>query len=520
MLDDITAMNSYTLHSLSGYSSGNISKITTPDWVKDAIFYQIFPDRFAKGMLEFMPANLQPWGAVPTPHGFQGGNLAGVMEKLDYLVDLGANAIYFNPIFSSASNHRYHTYDYYRIDPLLGSNKNFRQLLDAAHERGIRVILDGVFNHASRGFFQFNHILECGPESPYIDWFHIKSYPLYAYHESRKPNYKAWWGLRELPKFNTDNPEVRRFIFDVAKYWIDFGIDGWRLDVPGEIDDDEFWREFRQIVKDANPEAYIVGEIWVDEIKKTAKRWLQGDQFDAIMNYGFRSACIKFFIGDQIEESLLSRRPHAPTEPLDAESFAGQIETLLGNYSPEIVYAQYNLLESHDTARYLSIAKNDKRLLKLAVTFQMTYPGAPAIYYGSEIGLQGGHDPDCRRAMSWNQSQWDTEILDHYKKLISIRKSHPSLRRGDYKALYASASDGIYAFIRCLDNDKLVIILNNSGKKHVVNVPTGDYFSDGAELKCLLSRSLFKVKGKRLHGPALLPRSGLILSLVSGNSLE
>ena len=154
MLDDTTAMNSYALHSLSGYLSENMSKIITPDWVKDAIFYQIFPDRFAKGMLEFMPANLQLWGAVPTTHGFQGGNLTGVMEKLDYLVDLGVNAIYFNPIFASTSNHRYHTYDYYQIDPLLGSKKKFRQLLNAADERGIRVILDGVFNHASRAFFQ------------------------------------------------------------------------------------------------------------------------------------------------------------------------------------------------------------------------------------------------------------------------------------------------------------------------------------------------------------------------------
>jgi neopullulanase len=512
-------MNPYVSCSLSRFSSENISKITTPDWVKDAIFYQIFPDRFAKGKLEFMPANLQPWGAAPTLYGFQGGNLAGVLEKLDYLVDLGINAIYFNPIFASTSNHRYHTYDYYQIDPLLGSNKIFRQLLAAAHERGIRVILDGVFNHASRGFFQFNHILECGHESPYVDWFHIKGYPLYAYHSLRKPNYEAWWGLRALPKFNTDNPEVRRFIFDVAQYWIDFGIDGWRLDVPKEIDDDEFWREFRQVVKEANPEAYIVGEIWVDEIHKNGKRWLQGDQFDAIMNYGFRSACINFFIGDQVEESLLHRRPQAPPKPLDAESFARQIETMLGNYPPEIVYAQYNMLESHDTARYLSIAKGDKRFLKLAITFQMTYPGAPAIYYGGEIGLQGGHDPDCRRAMPWNQAQWDTEILDHYKKLITIRKSHPSLRRGDYQALYANAAHEIYAFIRCLDNDKLIIILNNSEERYLVNVPIGDDFSDGAELKCLLSGSSFKVKGKRLRGPALLPRSGIVLSSVFADTL-
>ena len=403
-----------------------MAAITTPDWVRDAVFYQIFPDRFARSKALPKPANLQPWGARPTYHGFQGGDLIGALEKLDYLAGLGINAIYFNPIFQSAANHRYHTHDYYRVDPLLGGDRAFGQLLDAAHARGIRVILDGVFNHASRGFFQFNHILECGAESPYVDWFHINGYPLHAYDSSQGPNYAAWWNLPALPEFNTDNPDVREFLFDVARHWIALGADGWRLDVAAEIEDG-FWREFRQVVKQANSDAYILGEIWVNELERTGERWLQGDQFDAIMNYGLTAACIGFFIGDRLDPALVEGQSHAPIHPLDAEAFADRIDTLLNRYAPEIVQAQFNLLGSHDTARYLTLARGDKRILKLTALFQMTYPGAPSVYYGDEVGLQGGRDPDCRRAMPWEPAQWDTDLLDFFKKMVAIRRAHPAL---------------------------------------------------------------------------------------------
>jgi cyclomaltodextrinase / maltogenic alpha-amylase / neopullulanase len=241
--------------------------VQTPDWVKDAVFYQIFPDRFAKSDTLPNPSNLQPWGAPPTNHGYQGGDLMGVVEHLDYLVDLGINAICFNPVFAPGSNYRYHTYDYYHVDPLLGGNAALRKLVDAAHARGIRLILDGVFNHASRGFFQFHDILENGPDSPYLDWLTVIGWPLRPY-GSKNPNYQAWWNLPALPKFNIRTPTVREFIWDVAEHWIKFGVDGWRLDVPGEMDDDTFWQEFRCRVKAVNSEAYIVGEIWGE-----AHRW-------------------------------------------------------------------------------------------------------------------------------------------------------------------------------------------------------------------------------------------------------
>ena len=488
-----------------------MAKVVTPDWVKDTIFYHIFPDRFARGQAVPKPANLQPWGAPPTPYSFQGGDLIGVMEKLDYLTDLGINAIYFNPIFQSASNHRYHTHDYYRVDPLLGGNEAFRQLLDAAHARGMRLILDGVFNHASRGFFQFNHLLECGPESPYVDWFHVKGYPLHAYDTSRKPNYGAWWNLHALPEFNTDSPAVRRFIFDVARHWIELGADGWRLDVPAEIDDDDFWREFRRAVKTANPEAYLVGEIWVNEVNCTGERWLQGDQFDAIMNYGFTAACIGFFVGDWLDPALVKGQGYEPVRALDAEAFADQIDTMLSRYAPEIVHAQLNLLDSHDTARYLTVARDDKRILELATLFQMTYPGAPSIYYGDEVGLRGGRDPDCRRAMPWDSAQWDTDLLDFFKKVIAIRKAHPALRRGDYARLFASASLGVYAFLRLMDEERIVVVLNGRDAAWPVDVPVEGHLDHGTMLRCLMRGEEYDVREERLRGPALPPRSGAIL---------
>ena len=236
--------------------------MTTPDWLQDALFYQIFPDRFANGDADNDPPNVQPWGALPTLSGFQGGDLRGIKQRLDYLLDLGINAIYLNPIFLSPANHRYNTSDYYTIDPRLGNLQDFHALINAAHARGIRVVLDGVFNHCSRGFFAFTDLLENGSESAYLNWFHVKKFPLNAYQPGKARQYSTWWGYKSMPKFNTDNPAVRRYILDVARYWIEQGADGWRLDVPNEIDDDAFWAEFRQVVKSANPEACLIGEIW------------------------------------------------------------------------------------------------------------------------------------------------------------------------------------------------------------------------------------------------------------------
>jgi neopullulanase len=458
---------------------------TTPDWVQDAIFYQIFPDRFARSARN--PNDLltfEAWDSPPTIHGFKGGDLYGVAERLDYLKDLGITALYLNPIFSSASNHRYHTFDYYNVDPLLGGNDALRALLDSAHKKNIRVILDGVFNHASRGFWQFHHVLECGDGSPYKDWFHFDPERLKgkkhwgAYPGPREQQalaggensltaigYGAWWNAPALPKLNTNTPAVREFLFDVAEHWIKFGADGWRLDVAEEIDDDAFWQEFRQRVRAINPEAYIVAEIWHE-----SQRWLQGDQFDAIMNYDVTKPVIAFFSNGKLDLKVLHQQSnyHGIHHSIDAHEFANRIDHNLGLYKQDITYAQLNLLDSHDTPRFLSCVGGDKASLKLAWLFMFTYPGAPCIYYGDEIGMEGQHDPDCRRSFLWDESKWDKDLLGYAKELIALRKKHSALRRGDFKRLWSA--NGVYAFSRSFEGKTFVAALNVSESPQQIHV--------------------------------------------------
>lgn len=426
----------------------------TPDWVKDAVFYQIFPDRFAQSEKVHKPAHLEPWDAPPTYHGFKGGDLLGIVEHLDYLQELGITAIYLNPIFQSAANHRYHTFDYFQVDPLLGGNEAFHALIDAAHKRDIRIVLDGVFNHASRGFFQFNHILENGRASPYLDWFRVYGFPLHAYQEHRPPNYSAWWNLHALPQFNHDNHQVREFLWRVGEYWIEQGADGWRLDVPNEIGTPGFWEEFRRRVKAVNPDAYIVGEIWDD-----ARIWLKGDRFDAVMNYLFTKTCIGFFAGRHLDHSQVTEVGYAPVPMLNAEEFAKRVESLLDRYPREAALAQLNLLDSHDTARFISVASGDRSSLKLATLFQMVYVGAPCIYYGNEIGMVGRKEPDSRRGFPWQREQaWDTDLLNWFKRCITLRHENSVLRHGNFRTLYAEQD--VYVCARYSENDVFVFGFN------------------------------------------------------------
>ena len=434
-------------------------EVTTPDWVKDAVIYQIFPDRFAMSDRVPKPANLQAWDAPPTYHGFKGGDLLGVLEKLDYLTDLGINAIYFNPIFASAANHRYHAHDYYQVDPILGGNAAFFELLEAAHKRGIRIILDGVFNHASRGFFHFHHLLENGDESPYVHWFHVHDWPVNAYHEHERPNYAAWWGLHALPKFNTDHPPVREYLWDVATHWLEQGIDGWRLDVPAEIDDDHFWDEFRRRCKAVNPHAYLVGELW-DE----AHRWLQGDQFDAQMNYPFTRGALGFFGGHNLNQSGTVHTGLGYIEPMTGEQFADCLDDLHHSYDPEIVLAQMNVLSTHDTPRLYTIVNQDIDTARLIFLCQMTIAGAPNIYYGDEIGLPGGRDPDCRRGFPWDEKEsWKTDLLEDVRRFIALRHASPALRRGTFQILYAG--DNAVAYCRQHEQQAAVVAFNTDDEE-------------------------------------------------------
>jgi cyclomaltodextrinase len=479
-----------------------LARLDTPDWVRDAIFYQIFPDRFARSLSVPKPSNLDEWGAPPTHHGYQGGDLIGVVERLDYLVDLGVNAIYFTPIFQSASNHRYHTHDYEKVDPMLGGTPALRRLLDEAHARGIRVVLDGVFNHASRGFFQFHDILENGKESAYLDWFHVRSFPLYAYDPDQQPSYDAWWGLPALPKFNVRNPAVREFLQGIGRHWIDFGIDGWRLDVANEIDDDDFWREFRQRVRAGNPEAYIVGEVWTE-----SERWLKGDMWDAVMNYLFTRACVGFFIGQNADRSELDRTALASTRPLDAPAFAAEIERIQGLYHPDVSAVMLNLLDSHDMARFVTLARGDQSALRLATLFQMTYPGAPSIYYGDEIGLQGGHDPFNRGAFPWRNELWDLDLLHEFQRLIALRRSSSALRRGTYRVLLAR--EDVHVHERRFGDEVVIVAINRGKATRRVDIPAD--LESGTSLGIPWTRDRLAVQDGRIPDVRLAPRSGLVL---------
>jgi len=460
--------------------------MTVPYWVQDAIFYQIFPDRFANGDPTNDPPNVQKWGDKPTNWNFQGGDLRGIIQKLDYLLDLGVNALYLNPIFLSPSNHRYNTSDYYQIDPKLGKRKDFDTLLDVAHSNGMRIIIDGVFNHCSRGFFAFSDLLENGEHSPYKDWFHINGFPLDAYTQGDAENYSAWWNFKSLPKFNTENPVVREYIYDIARYWIEAGADGWRLDVPNEIDSDAFWAGFRHIVKSANPDAYILGEIW-----EVDPRWVDDQHFDGLMHYPVRDALI---------ESLNSQ--------ITATQFGDKVESLFDAYPQENVRAMYVPLGSHDTKRIHHKLNGNLDKIKLAFLFLFAYPGAPAIYYGDEIGLDGDKDPDCRRTFPWEKSAWKGDLRDWVQQLIGLRKRFPTMRRGEYIRLLTEEKG--YAFARKLGAEKVVVAMNFSENIEIFRIPVGELWEDGEEIRSLLNHQKFGVRDGHVE-IKLAPWSGVWL---------
>ena len=501
--------------------------ITTPDWVRDAVFYQIFPDRFARGRNSFnQNMKFESWDSPPNAYGFKGGDLYGVIDHLDYLQDLGINAIYFNPITASASNHRYHTYDYFHIDPLLGGDEAFRALLDATHKIGIRIVMDGVFNHASRGFWQFHHVLENGSRSPFVDWFYfdpdrlnrLKNWGAYPGEKEQRAlnrgigsfkaiGYDAWWNLPALPKFNTNYPAVREFLFRAAEHWINFGADGWRLDVAAEINDDSFWQEFRRRVKAANPEAYIVAEIWQE-----ARRWLQGDQFDATMNYLVSAALMGLLLKDRIPAYAYQiGGMQKVLRPYTAAEFGDRIEYLLGLYQPEINYVQLNLLDSHDTARFLTVAGGDEAALRLAYFFLFTYIGAPCIYYGDEIGIDGGPDPECRKSFNWDEKTWNHGLRSYLKELAQLRKAEVALRRGTYQRVYSDAD--VLVYLRKHEKDTLLVVMNTSDNEQHPVIDMANFGVDHAGLKGLFGSTSATVKDSKITDLSINAKTGLVLKV-------
>ena len=473
-----------------------------PDWVADAIFYQIFPDRFAMSDQVEKPPNLEDWDNPPTIFGYKGGDLLGIVENLDYLVDLGINALYLNPVFSSPSNHRYHTWDYYQIDPMLGGQAAFDELVEACHARGIRVVIDGVFNHCGRGFLQFNDLLENGQSSAWVDWFIVESWPLHAY-DGQKPGYHAWWGNAALPKFNTDNPQVAEYLIRVGEFWAGRGIDGWRLDVPKEITTEGFWEEFRRRVRAVNPDLYLVGELWED-----ATEWIsKGDRFDGTMNYDFGGRTIAFTAGDRVHAQLAAGLPFPVSPALDAHAYGDAIEHLLARYPRHAHLANLNLLGSHDTARVLSVVDNDIESVILSTLLNFTFPGAPSIYYGDEIGLTGGNDPGSRGAFPWKRTDlWNERLAEAHRSLISLRKEHRSLRHGRYHRLPAENGSSLYTFAMEDETEQLLIAVNVSDLGSSATIADE---SLGRQFRTLWGSGGIKSTDGTLH-IALPPRSGAV----------
>jgi glycosidase len=415
------------------FEEGDLKIIDTPDWVKSAVFYQIFPERFRNGDPSNDPPGVEPWGGKPEPHNFFGGDLKGITQGLGYLDSLGVTALYLNPIFESVSNHKYDTQNYMEIDDNFGDLEVFKRMVDESHRHGMRVVIDGVFNHVGDEFWAFQDVKRKGPESKYADWFTIHSFPVVG---PENPNYDGWWGIGHMPTLNTWEPEVREHLFDVTRFWTCEGdVDGWRLDVAQDVEH-EFWEDWREVVKGCNPYAYIVGEIWGD-----GSPWLLSGEFDGVMNYRFRDAVISFL-----------------TNPAgDASDLDVMLSEIRIDYPDNVFYSLLNLLGSHDTERFKTLMGGDVQAAKLATFLQMTYPGAPCIYYGDEVGMEGGRDPDCRRTFPWSKERQDLDMLEYVRNLIILRHEHPSLTTGGLRTLYAQGE--IYAFLREGKKESAVVVV-------------------------------------------------------------
>lgn len=419
-------------------------------WLQEAVVYQIFVDRFENGdKTNDLPDTL-PWGGEVTPKSMFGGDLQGIINKLDYIEELGVDLIYLTPIFKSTSNHKYNTMDYFQIDPQFGTLDTARELVKRCHEKNIRIVFDAVFNHSGSDFFAFKDVIKNGENSKYKDWYFVDEFPV----DTNKVNYYTFANhVSEMPKFNTANPEVKEYLLKVAQYWVkEIGIDGWRLDVCDEVDHD-FWRAFRKAVKECNPKAIVVGEIMHE-----ASSFLKGDQLDSIMNYPFKGAMTDFFAKRSIS----------------AEKFDDILSVNRCIYMDSITRQMWNLFDSHDTARFLTECDNNIERMKLAIAFQFTYVGVPYVYYGDEIGLEGGHDPQSRKCMIWDESKQNKDFFNLYKNLIKIRKENPVLVYGEYKNLVCK--DNVIIFERVLGNEKIVVAINNNyGNKTVEVNLQGDY---------------------------------------------
>jgi glycosidase len=378
-----------------------------PTWAANTVWYQIFPDRFSVGDVSISPENCANWENDQPQHDtFFGGDLIGIRNKIGFLKDLGITGIYLTPIFTSPSNHKYDTSDYLNVDPHFGGKKALKALVEEAHNYGIRVMLDAVFNHVGAKHPFWQDVLKNQEDSPYKDFFHIHSFPVSErYLDYKAMNFDAFSFHARMPKWNTENKAVREYLIGAACYWIkECDIDAWRLDVANEVSVD-FWHAFASAVRQLKDDFYIVGEIWHD-----ATPWINANCFDAVMNYPLGFAIRDYFLMGKISLG----------------EFNHKLFHSISRYSQMHTEGAFNVLDSHDTPRILTIANGNKQMVRNALTMFFLLPGSPCIYYGTEIGMEGGQDPDCRRPMIWNEARQDKELLEYIKYLLAFRKQNIS----------------------------------------------------------------------------------------------
>ena len=427
---------------------------TIPEWAMNKVVYQIFPSRYATDK----QVDDKVWYKTPAHYMDQlGGNLRGIINRLNHLSELGIEILYMTPIFKSNSSHKYDTIDYYEIDPSFGTKEDLIELVNRAHEMGIKVVLDGVFNHSSPDFFAFKDVLENGEKSEYTSWYYIDGFPL-VMERGKRPNFLCFAYYYGMPKLNLQNSATAQYFVNVGKYWIEeAGIDGWRLDVGDEVSH-SFWKKFRTEMKNVREDILIIGEVW-----HYAGDFLEGDEWDTVMNYQFYLSTIDFVADERIT----------------ASEFLGDLGFMRGNLHPDCYCSLLNLIDSHDTARFMHLCKNRIEKLKLAAALQLLTPGMPMIYYGDEFGMKGGPDPDCRRGMLWDEKRQNRKVFEWYKKLISIRKQYPAVTLGENIYTYTDDDNGIIVQTRRYNGEEITLIFHGkdgtvcldefSGKKNLIN---------------------------------------------------
>ena len=473
------------------YSKEDFKRHLVPDWVYGGVMYQIFPERFNYSDTNSLFEEKVEWGSTPKRLEFQGGDLYGIIDKLDYIQNLNVNILYLNPIFLSGSTHRYDTWDHFKVDPKLGGEKALEKLIDELHARNMKIIFDTSLNHVHPKHFAFQDIIKNGEKSKYKDWFTIYEYPVHLKHRPHlyentykvgwdcnekeykqylektfleteipvknidddgpivEPSYKSWWGVPDMPKINYSCEDARKWALDVTAFWINnFNIDGWRMDVAKEIDL-LFWKDFRKIAKDSNQNVLLFSEIFGD-----TSQWLQGDMFDGTMNYSFRESMVDYFA----------------TKRMNISEFSDSLANLYFMYSFKALSSCQNLLSSHDVKRFLNRCSDDSSIYG-PIFMQATFPGIAGIYYGDEIGLNGGNEPNNREAFPWNdEGSWDINLQNYIREIMNIKSSNNILKYGNFQLL-PNQNDAI-VFRRALRDKSLLCIFNRSEDQKNIKIPS------------------------------------------------